>query len=199
MKLPVAGWLPLRLALAAVFLATAAVLAWDYPLGRWQAVAALVAWVAVLWRRPVLWFGLLPAITPSLDLGPWTGWIAISEADIAVLATVAVLLLRAPPTRQDIWPDERVRLFPRFVLALATLAWLIGMVRGFSMTADFPGGSDNPYLTWLNTVRLTKPFLCALILLPFMRARQREHGDLALLFGVGVLVGLTLVCLAAVA
>jgi hypothetical protein len=89
MKLPVAGWLPLRLALAAVFLATAAVLAWDYPLGRWQAVAALVAWVAVLWRRPVLWFMLLPAITPSLDLGPWTGWIAISEADIAVLATVA--------------------------------------------------------------------------------------------------------------
>ena len=53
----------------------------------------------------------------------------------------------------------------RLVLALATFAWLIGMARGFSMTANFPGGSDNPYLTWLNTVRLAKPFLCALVLL----------------------------------
>jgi hypothetical protein len=205
MKLPAAAWVILRLVLAALLLAAAAALAWDYPLGHWQALAALVAWVAALWLRPVLWFVLLPAIAPSLDLGPWTGWIAISEADIAVLATVAVLLLRvppilrAPPTRQDIRPDERVHRFPRFVLALVTLAWLIGMVRGFSMTAGFPGGSDNPYLTWLNTVRLAKPFLCALALLPFMRARQREHGDAALLFGVGMLVGLTLVGLAAVA
>ena len=71
------------------------------------------------------------------------------------------------------------------------------MVRGFAMTANFPGGSDNPYLTWMNTVRLAKPFLSALALLPFMRARQRERGDAALLFGVGMLCGLTLVGLAA--
>jgi VanZ family protein len=198
-ELPVAPWLPLRLMLAALCLAGAGTLAWAYPLGTWQAPVALAVWVALLWRWPVLWFVGLPAILPALDLGPWTGWIALSEADIAVLATLAVLLLRAPPTRQDLWPDARVRLFPRFVLALATVAWLIGMLRGFSMTANFPGGSDNPYLTWLNTVRLAKPFLCALALLPFMRARQREHGDAAVLFGAGVLVGLALVGLAALA
>ena len=199
MDVPVAAWLPLRLLLAALLLAAAAALAWAYPLGAWQAPVALAVWVALMWWWPVLWFVLLPAILPSLDLGPWTGWIALSEADIAVLATLAVLLLRAPPSRQDLWPDDRVRLFPRFVLALVTLAWLIGTLRGFSMTADFPGGSDNPYLTWLNTVRLAKPFLCALALLPFMRARQREHGDAALLFGVGMLVGLALVGIAALA
>jgi hypothetical protein len=198
-ELPVAAWLPLRLVLAALLLVAAAALAWAYPLGAWQAPVALAVWVALMWRWPVLWFVLLPAILPALDLAPWTGWIAISEADIAVLATLAVLLLRAPPTQQDLWPDDRVRLFPRLVLALATLAWLIGMLRGFSMTANFPGGSDNPYLTWLNTVRLAKPFLCALALLPFMRARQREHGDAAVLFGAGMLVGLALVGLAALA
>ena len=48
-------------------------------------------------------------------------------------------------------------------------------------------------------MRLAKPFLCALALLPFMRARQREHGDAALLFGVGMLVGLALVGIAALA
>ena len=199
MQLPVAVWLPLRLTLAASLLAAAAALAWAYPLGAWQAPVALAVWVALMWRWPVLWFVLLPAILPSLDLGPWTGWIALSEADIAVLATLAVLLLRAPPSRQDLWPDDRVRVFPRLVLALATLAWLIGMLRGFSMTANFPGGSDNPYLTWLNTVRLAKPFLCALALSPFMRARQRRHGDAAMLFGAGMLVGLALVGLVALA
>ena len=199
MQLPVAVWLPLRLTLAASLLAAAAALAWAYPLGAWQAPVALAVWVALMWRWPVLWFVLLPAILPSLDLGPWTGWIALSEADIAVLATLAVLLLRAPPSRQDLWPDDRVRAFPRLVLALATLAWLIGILRGFSMTANFPGGSDNPYLTWLNTVRLAKPFLCALALSPFMRARQRRHGDAAMLFGAGMLVGLALVGLVALA
>ncbi len=199
--LPVAGWLPLRVTLAILCLAAASVLAWEYPLGNWQAPVVLVGWLVAMWLRPVLWFVLLPAIMPSLDLAPWTGWIAISEADIAVLATVAVLLLRAPPTSQDIWPNARARvhLFPRLVLALVTLAWLIGMARGFSMTANFPGGSDNPYLIWLNTVRLAKPFLCALVLLPFMRARQREHGDAALLFSIGMLAGLALVGLAALA
>ncbi len=198
-QLPTAAWLPLRMMLAAVLLASAAALVRDYPLGTWQAPAVLAAWVALLWRWPVLWLVGLPAIAPALDLGPWTGWIALSEADIAVLATLAVLLLRAPPTRQDLWFDDRVPLFPRLVLALAAVAWLVGMLRGFSMTGHFPGGSDNPYLTWLNTVRLGKPLLCALALLPFMRARQRVHGDAAVLFGAGVLVGLALVGVAALA
>lgn len=198
-EIPTAAWLPARLVLAAVFLAVAALMAWYYPLGGAYAGLALAAWVAVLWLRPELWLVLLPAIIPSLDLAPWTGWIAISEADIAVLATLAVLLLRAPPTRQDIWPDERVRLFPRFVLALALLASIVGIIRGITMTPLFPGGSDNPYLTWLNTLRLGKATLSAFALLPFLRARQREHGDAALLFGVGILVGLTLVGFAALA
>ncbi len=193
------GWLPLRVLLAGLCLAMAAVLAWQYPLGNWQAPLALAAWVAVLWLRPALWFVLLPAITPSLDLAPWTGWIALSEADIALLATVAVLLVRAPPTGQDIWPTTRESRLPNFVIALAVLAWLVGMLRGFSLFPNFVGGSDNPYLTWLNTVRLAKPFLGALVLLPFMRARQRTQGDAVALFSIGMLVGLTLVSLAAVA
>ena len=197
------GWLPLRVLLAGLCLAMAATLAWQYPLGNWQAPLAVLAWVAVLWLRPALWFVLLPAIAPSLDLAPWSGWIALSEVDIALLATVAVLLLRAPPTGQDIWPTTRESRIPRFVIALAGLACLVGVLRGFSMFPNFVGASDNPsdnpYLTWLNTVRLAKPFLGALLLLPFMRARQRTHGDAVALFSIGMLVGLTMVSLAAVA
>ena len=126
-EIPVAAWLPLRLVLAAGCVAGAAALAWEYPLGHWPALAALLVWLVALWLKPVLWFILLPAMLPAVDLSPWTGWIAVSEADIAVLATVAVLLLRAPPTRYDLWPDERVRLFPvsslRWRRSPALLAW----------------------------------------------------------------------------
>jgi VanZ family protein len=198
-EIPTAAWLPARLMVSTVLILLAAVLAWEYPLGGVLALVALAVWVAVLWVWPVMWLLLLPAILPALDLAPWTGWIAITEADIAVLAAVAVLLLRVPPARQDLWPDDRVRLFPRFVLALSLVACLIGVVRGITMTPLFPGGSDNPYLTWLNTLRLAKPYLSAIALLPFLRARQREHGDAIRLFGVGILIGLVLVGLAALA
>lgn len=198
-EIPSAAWLPARLLLSAGFITAGVVLCWSYPLGFLPALAALAAWVAVLWCFPVLWLVLLPAFLPAVDFSPWTGWIAISEGDIAVLATLAVLLLRAPPKRQDIWPDERVRLFPRFVLALSLFACVVGVVRGISMTPLFPGGSDNPYLTWLNTLRLAKPFLSAFALLPFLRARQRERGDAAVLLSVGILFGLALVGLAALA
>jgi VanZ family protein len=167
-ELPVAAWLPLRLVLAAICLASAAALAWEYPLGGWQALAALAAWVAVLWLRPALWFIMLPAIMPSLDLAPWTGWIAVSEADIAVLATVAVLLLRAPPSRQDLWPDERVRLFARFVLALVTFARTAYMATFASMVTTCCGWTialrrrRNP-LDWLGGALIGVAVVIALI------------------------------------
>jgi VanZ family protein len=192
-----APWLPARVGLSLIFIGGAGAIAWNYPLGGGVAVACLAVFVAVLWLRPVLWMVLLPAIAPTLDLAPWTGWITITELDIAVLATLAVLLLRAPPEPEDLWPDARVRLFPRFVLALSLVACLVGFLRGISIEPLFPGGSDNPYLTWLNTLRIAKPYVCALALLPFLRARQRAHGDATLLFGIGVLIGLAGVGLAA--
>ena len=130
--IPSATWLSVRLLLSGGFITAGVVLCWGYPLGFLPALAVLTAWVAVLWCFPVLWLVLLPAVLPAVDFSPWTGWIAISEGDIAVLATLAVLLLRAPPTRQDIWPDQRVRLFPRFVLALSLFACAVDIVRGIS-------------------------------------------------------------------
>jgi VanZ family protein len=182
-------------ALAAAGCAVAvAVLAANYPLGTFSAVTALITWVALLWWRPGFWLILLPAALPSIDLAPWTGWLVTSEADMLVLATVAVLLLRDPPSRIDLWPKGPAA----FALALATLACLVGLARGLLSPDVVPGGSDNPYLEPLDAIREAKPFIEALVLLPFLLARQRMHRDAILRFGYGMLLGLLLVGIAAV-
>jgi VanZ family protein len=171
-----------------------AALAARYPLGTFSPALALIAWVALLWWRPGLWLILLPAALPSIDLAPWTGWLVTSEADMLVLVTIGVLLLRDPPSRIDLWPKGPAA----FALALATLACLVGLVRGLLLPDAVPGGSDNPYLEPLDAIREAKPFVEAIVLLPFLLARQRTHRDAILRFGYGMLLGLLLVSIAAV-
>jgi VanZ family protein len=171
-----------------------AALAARYPLGTFSAAMVLVAWVALLWWRPSLWLILLPAALPSIDLAPWTGWLVTSEADMLVLATIGVLLLRDPPSHLDLWPKGPAG----FALMLATLAWVVGLARGLLLPDAVPGGSDNPYLEPLDAIREAKPFIEALALLPFLLARQRAHRDAIPRFGYGMLSGLILVGIAAV-
>ncbi len=185
----------LRLIAAAACATGAGLLVAAYPLGTGYAAAAVAIWVAVLLWRPSLWLVLLPAIVPSVDLAPWSGWLVTSEADIAVLATLAVLLLRDPPAWSDFAPRGAAA---RVALLLALLACLVGVVRAYTVPFSVLGGSDNPYLEPLNALRLAKPFIAALALLPFLLARHRIHGDVVQRFGWGMLAGLAIVGLAAI-
>jgi VanZ family protein len=191
---PIGMPLWLRLIAAAACAIGAGLLVAAYPLGTKYAAAAVAVWVAVLLWRPSLWLVLLPAIVPSVDLALWSGWLVTSEADIAVLATLAVLLLRDPPA----WSDLAPRGAARVALLLALLACLVGVVRAYTAPFSVPGGSDNPYLEPLNALRLAKPFIAALALLPFLLARHRVHGDVVQRFGWGMLAGLAIVGLAAI-
>ncbi len=185
----------LRLIVAAACAIGAGWLVADYPLGAGYAAVAVAIWVAALLWRPSLWLFLLPAIVPSVDLAPWSGWLVTSEADIAVLATLAVLLLRDPPAWSDFAPRGAAA---RVALLLALLACLVGVVRAYTAPFNVLGGSDNPYLEPLNALRLSKPFIEALVLLPFLLARHRVHGDVVQRFGWGMLAGLAIVGLVAV-
>ncbi len=191
---PAAIPLWLRLILAAACATGAGLLVAAYPLGTRYAAAALAVWVAVLLWRPSLWLVLLPATVPSVDLAPWSGWLVTSEADVAVLATLAVLLVRDPPA----WADFSLRGAARAALLLALLACLVGVLRAYAAPFSVPGGSDNPYLEPLNALRLAKPFIEALALLPFLLARHRVYGDVVQRFGWGMLAGLAVVGLVAV-
>ena len=184
----------LRAGFAGATLAAVLLGFWAYPLPVWPLALGLAIYAALLWRWTGLWLVVVPALLPVYDLAPWSGWLVVGETDFFILITLGVLALRAPPTRQDLWPGRIAgrRMAP--FLALFTLAVLRGIWH-----AGPPGGSDNIYLTGWETVRLALPLLSALVLLPFARARDRVWHDALLCFAFGMVAGLGLLSLVVIA
>ena len=179
-------------AVACLGLITAALLA--YPLAKLPLAALLALYGAALWRWPALWLAVLPAVLPAYDLAPWTGWLFVGESDLFLLVTLGVLALRAPPQAGDF----RLPGWRGAILALLLAAWGIGVFRGM-LLPGVPGGSSNPYLMQANALRLFKGPAEAVILLPFLQARQRQYSDVAARFAIGMGIGLVLVAAAALA
>ncbi len=162
----------------------------QYPLPIWPLAAAVCAYVVALWRWPALFLIVLPIVIPAYDLGLWTGWMMIGEQDLFVLATIAVLLVRSPPTARDF----HVAGAAGFILLAFTASWVIAT----SIGRTSPLGelqSDNPFLRPDNALRLAKSLAAALALLPFLRQRQRNRGDAVTVFGWGMAAGLVVVAL----
>jgi hypothetical protein len=162
-----------------------------FPISPWLLAAAVALYAGLLWRWPVLFLLVLPAVLPALDLGLWTGWTTVEVPDLFVLATLAVLILRSPPHLRDVFPGG----WMGWVLLLLIASIAIGTVTGLASPLGFTGHSDNPYLRPDNALRLLKGPLEALVLLPFMRRRQRTHDDAPIWLGWGLAAGLAAVTL----
>jgi hypothetical protein len=164
-----------------------------YPLPPWWLAAGLLGYAALLWRWPLLWLIAVPIALPCLDLSPWTGWLLVGESDLVVLITVAVLLLRAPPRRRDLWPAGAACV----VLGCAVLVWLLGIALGVNSPVRVPGGTSSVYMSPWNALRVAKGFGVALALLPFL-SRAVTDGATAW-FGFGMIGGVLGVAAAVVA
>ena len=183
-----------RLVVAAIFFALAAAIVVNYPLAPWAFGITLLLYALALWRWPALWLAVIPAVLPSFDLTPWTGWTRVGEPDLFVLVTIGILALRAPPRGVDF----RLERLPTVVLVLSLISYLLSV--GFGLALPGPeGGSDNVYLRPDNALRLAKGFFTALALLPFLRARMRRQGDAMAWLGTGMATGLALVASAVLA
>ena len=166
----------------------------NYPLAPWVFGIALLLYALALWRWPALWLTVIPAVLPSFDLTPWTGWTQVGEPDLFVLATIGVLALWVPPR----FADFRLEGLAAAVVVLSLISYLSSVVLGLALPGP-EGGSDNPYLRPDNALRLAKGFFTALALLPFFRARMRTHGDAMAWLGTGMAIGLALVASAVLA
>jgi VanZ family protein len=179
---------------AAICFALAAAIVVHYPFAPWAFGIALLLYALASWRWPALWLVVIPAVLPSFDLTPWTGWTQVGEPDLFVLVTIGVLALRTPLRLADFRLDG----FADTVLALSLVIYLSSIALGLALPGP-EGGSDNPYLRPDNALRLAKGFFTALALLPFLRARMRTHGDALAWLGIGMGTGLALVASAVLA
>lgn len=187
---------------AGVALAAAVVslaLAVHHPLWPAAIAAALLVWMPLVWRWPHVWVFALPAALPVLNLSPWTGWIGVEELDLLVLASAAggyahLALAPAPSARAARGVAYRSLVLP---LALAALL-LLGLWRGVADAGGWHLGWFQGYAEPLNSLRVGKSLLHALLLWPLLsREWHLDRARAFRLFALGMLCGAGLFTLAA--
>lgn len=179
--------LRLASALLCIGLAAWGLIVW--PVGGSFLAAGVAVYAIMLWRWPGAFLVVLPVVLPALDLGLWTGWMVVTEADLFVLVTLAVLLYRVPPVRADLSFGR----LTQAVLLLLIVSTAGSTVMGLLSPLGFDGRSGNPFLRQDNALRLAKSLAEALVLLPFLLQRRRtQPGALAWLAG-GIAAGLAVV------
>ncbi|PCJ37922.1 MAG: hypothetical protein COA75_01505 [Cellvibrionales bacterium] len=157
---------------------------------------ALLAYAALLWRRPLSWLFVIPLLLPLFDLSQHTGRLLLDEFDLFVLVTLLVSSLRVmrqPPLN---WPSPLLPL----VLGLLWFSWLVAVLPPLWPLLSDGGlrqpGSHSPVEAWM----VGKGLLWALLLVPVVRrtgADQLEQARRYLLWSLSA--GLFLLSLVVIA
>lgn len=186
---------------ALVAAATGVVLALHYPLMPPAAAAAFALAAAAFYVWPSAWLTAVPALLPLIGLAPWSGWIAVEELDLLVLAAAAggYARLALRPAADPVPGTGRASALTGLVVALFALSTVVAMVRGVLDAGGFTGGWFQGYHEPLNSVRLAKPLLLALLLWPLWRhAAARAPEDAVTRLALGLALGLAGASLATV-
>jgi hypothetical protein len=178
---------------AVVLLAALGAAALYFPINKIALAIALIAYGALLWRRPDAWLLVVPALLPVLDLAPLTGWFYLDELDLVLLATAACGYAR-------IGRDGRPAALPAFFrwsLTLFAVSFAISAVIGLLPLSPLDANAFSNYSSHFNSLRVAKGLAWALVLLPLLRrAAGPDLSQLARYFIPGMLLGLAGACLA---
>ncbi len=172
----------------------AALLAAHHPLWPVQACVLLCVWALLAFRWPDLWLLVVPAALPFLNLSPWTGWLACDEFDLLLLGGLAAGHLRLARTQQLKNSGTEAAGWARWRrgLVLAFGGWaLISLSRGLVDAGDLNLDPFQGYTSAMNSLRVGKSMLYALLAAPLLRAALgRSAQTAARLLCSGVIVGL---------
>lgn len=147
--------------------------AWAYPVANAMLALGLVVYVALLWRIPTVWLFVLPALVPTLDLTPWSGWFFFEEVDIFVLATLAMGYWRL----SEHPPKMALSLLGTILLALLGLSYLVSLGIGILPLSALDANAFSSYLSHYNSLRILKGFFWALLLLPLLTRATAQNPD----------------------
>lgn len=189
---------------AAASTALAFTLAANHSLNAPLASAAVAAWMIIAAARPNAWLFVIPALLPILNLVPWTGSLYWEEFDLLVLGAAAAgygrLALESAIAKRERPPARS--LLARAHLFLVTLflgSVLISTWRGIENAGGLRFDGLLLYEDSLNTLRVAKAFVLALLVFPLTLACSRRSPDRASgMFASGMLAGLAVATLAVI-
>lgn len=151
---------------------------------------------ATFWH-PTVFLTALLALAPFVGFAPWSGWLTFEELDLVLLAFAAGGYARwamdSGSAKDWRWPK------PVLVLALLFFsALLISMARGFADAGGFVFGWDQGYDGPMNSLRLAKSFILALLVTPLIGWLSRYPVyKIELRLALGLALGLGSAALAA--
>jgi hypothetical protein len=151
----------------------------------------LAAW------RPRLWLFAVPACLPWLNFSPWTGWLIVDEFDLLLLAVLAggyARMVLTPARREPAGGSSfGIGVWLPAAVALAG-AWALW--RGFTAADAQIFSWYQGYSDALNTPRVFKSLLWAVLCLPLLRDALRHVRTCTPLIARGMVAGLACVTLA---
>lgn len=171
------------------------------------ALAAFFVWCVIVVWRPGIWLFVVPASLAFLNFSPWTGWLIFEEFDLLVLGALAGGYGRRA------WDADKgmagasglAGRKPGLSKGVTGLLVLLGgfgvlaLYRGFADAGGFAFGWFQGYADPLNSLRVFKSLLFALLAVPLLQqevwwSRKRASRRLACGMAVG-LAGVTLAVL----
>ena len=159
----------------------------SYPLGRTWLALALLVYMALLLRYPLAWLAVIPALLPTLDLGPWSGRIFLDEFDLFVLATLAVGLWKADPGARA----PQISRPAAVLFALLIVSTLISVAIGLLPLQPLDHNAFSSYLSHYNALRVSKGLFEAAALFSLL-GLHKQRSDTTTLLRRGFLPGITL-------
>lgn len=190
---------------AGASLATAAaglLLASNHPLWPGVISAAFCAWFFASYRHPGLWLAVLPAALPLLNFSPWTGWLVFDEFDLLIMGAVAAEFAHValqPIAVFSTTPALRRPNMQAVIVIGLTCVGVLGLARGLGTSEGWSLSLFQTYDEPLNSVRIFKPLLHTMLLLPLLQRAFRDIHSTRLAIariGSGMLLGLSVVTLA---
>jgi hypothetical protein len=161
--------------LAVVFLLLALAYLSTFPVFQVPLVIGAIIYVGILLWRPELWLLLLPILLPLLYLASWSGRVFLTEFDAIILLTLAAMLWSDRYTM----PFKTMRMGARLLLIAYLLVYIAALLKGLLPLSTFDANSIANYYSNLNSLRVARGLLWALLLIPAWVAQRRMDSQAA--------------------
>lgn len=180
----------IRILASLTFAALAAYSLWDYPYARLPILSGTLLYCGYLYKNRMAWLFVIPALIPVSDLTLYSGRFLLSELDIILMATVAMLLWRGTGPAKPVASGTRLA---SLAIALMAISYIVSSAINLSYPTGENANSFGIYQSPLNTLRVAKGFLWAMILWPFLRSQYNTDPEKTRnCFIAGLLTGLFL-------
>ncbi len=177
--------LPGRL-FAAFLLIAATVQLLDFPRVGLLLGIGLAVYIFVLWRAPLAWLLVLPALLPVLDLAPWTGRFFFDGFDLVMIVTLAMVLWHGPSRTSTFSISRPLKYQMMFFGSILLMGTVIGLLPWQSIDQN----AFNSYWNHFNSLRVAKGYLWAVALLLMLYWVQPSRSALRRLLVPGICLGL---------